>query len=65
MKRKLFDELLQSVKEAAAIERGKLKPSRAIKIKSTSGLLRRPSGAKDLAAARQFANEFDKKEWQS
>jgi hypothetical protein len=65
MKRKLFDELLQSAKEAIAIERGNAKPSRAFKIKSASGLSLCPSGAKDdLAAIRQFANDFDKKEWQ-
>jgi hypothetical protein len=29
MKKKLFGELLQSAKEATAIERGKAKPSRA------------------------------------
>ena len=28
MRKKLFDELLESVKQATAIERGKLKPSR-------------------------------------
>ncbi len=28
MRKKLFDELLESVKQAAAIERGQLKPSR-------------------------------------
>jgi putative transcriptional regulator len=28
MKKKLFDELLESVKQAAAIERGEIKPSR-------------------------------------
>ena len=34
MKKELFDELLQSVKEAAAIEDGKMKPSRQFKVKS-------------------------------
>lgn len=34
MKKELFDELLQSVKEAAAIEGGKMKPSRQFKVKS-------------------------------
>ena len=33
MKKELFDELLQSVKEAAAIERGKMKPSRRFEVK--------------------------------
>jgi len=64
MKRKLFGELLQSAKEATAIERGKVKPSRAFKIKSTGGLLRLSGTKDDLAAVREFANEFDKKEWQ-
>jgi putative transcriptional regulator len=34
MKKKLFDELLQSVQEAVAIERGALAPSRRFKINS-------------------------------
>jgi putative transcriptional regulator len=34
VKKELFDELLQSVKEAAAIEGGKMKPSRQFKMKT-------------------------------
>jgi putative transcriptional regulator len=40
MKKELFDELLQSVKEAAAIERGKLKPSRRFEIKTANDVAR-------------------------
>jgi putative transcriptional regulator len=40
MKKELFDELLQSVKEAAAIERGKLKPSRSFEIKTANDVAR-------------------------
>lgn len=40
MKKELFDELLQSVKEAAAIERGKAKPSRAFKVKTGNDVVR-------------------------
>jgi putative transcriptional regulator len=36
MKKKLFAELLQSVQEAVAIEKGKLRPSRQFRIKSSS-----------------------------
>jgi len=34
MKKELFDELLQSVNEAAAIERGALKPSRTFEVRT-------------------------------
>ena len=34
MKKELFQELRQSVKEAAAIERGALKPSRQFEVKT-------------------------------
>jgi hypothetical protein len=37
MKKELFAELLHSVKEAAAIERGKLPPSRQFEIAVTTG----------------------------
>jgi putative transcriptional regulator len=40
MKKELFEELLQSVNEAAAIERGKLKPSRSFKIKTANDVAR-------------------------
>jgi putative transcriptional regulator len=36
MRKELFEELLQSVKEAVAIEKGKLRPSRKFKVKSSS-----------------------------
>jgi hypothetical protein len=35
MKKRLFNTLLQSVTEAAAIERGESKPSRAFEVKSS------------------------------
>jgi putative transcriptional regulator len=34
MKKELFDELLQSVREAAAIERGTMKPSRTFEVRA-------------------------------
>jgi len=40
MKKELFDELLQSVKEAAAIERGNAKPSRTFKVKTGNDVAR-------------------------
>jgi len=40
MKKELFDELLQSVKEAAAIERGKAKPSRTFEVKTANDVVR-------------------------
>jgi putative transcriptional regulator len=40
MKKELFDELLQSVKEAAAIERGKAKPSRTFEVKTANDVAR-------------------------
>ncbi len=40
MKKELFDELLQSVKEATAIERGKAKPSRTFKMESGNDVAR-------------------------
>jgi putative transcriptional regulator len=40
MKKKLFDELLQSVKEAAAIERGTRKPSRTFEIRTAGDVLK-------------------------
>jgi putative transcriptional regulator len=40
MKKELFDELLQSVNEAAAIERGKAKPSRRFEIKTANDVAR-------------------------
>jgi putative transcriptional regulator len=40
MKKELFDELLQSVKEATAIERGKLKPSRTFEVKTANDVAR-------------------------
>lgn len=40
MKKELFDELLQSVKEATAIERGKAKPSRTFEVKTANDVVR-------------------------
>lgn len=40
MKKELFDELLQSVKEAAAIERGKAKPSRTFEVRTANDVVR-------------------------
>ena len=40
MKKELFDELLQSVKEAAAIEKGKAKPSRTLEVKTANDVVR-------------------------
>ena len=40
MKKELFDELLQSVKEAAAIERGRAKPSRTFEVKTGNDVVR-------------------------
>ncbi|MCW5557872.1 MAG: helix-turn-helix domain-containing protein [Verrucomicrobiae bacterium] len=40
MKRELFEELLQSVNEAAAIERGALKPSRQFEVETASDIVR-------------------------
>ncbi len=39
MKKELFDELLQSVKEAVAIERGKAKPSRTFEVKTANDVV--------------------------
>lgn len=40
MKKELFEELLQSVKEAAAIERGERKPSRTFEVKTANDVTR-------------------------
>jgi len=40
MKKELFDELLQSVKEAAAIERGELEPSRTFEVRTANDVIR-------------------------
>ncbi len=40
MKKELFDELLQSVKEAAAVERGRAKPSRTFEVKTANDVAR-------------------------
>lgn len=40
MKKELFNELLQSVTEAAAIERGTAKPSRTFEVKTANDVLR-------------------------
>lgn len=40
MKKELFEELLQSVKEAAAIERGEMKPSRTFEVKTANDVTR-------------------------
>jgi putative transcriptional regulator len=38
MKKKLFEELLESVKQAVAIERGQMKPARSFKVKPKNGV---------------------------
>ena len=40
MKKELFNELLQSVEEAAAIERGTMKPSRTFEVKTANDVVR-------------------------
>jgi len=40
MRKKLFKELLQSVTEAAAIERGVAKPSRTFRVRSANDVVR-------------------------
>ena len=40
MKKELFNELLQSVNEAAAIERGECKPARTFEVKSANDVVR-------------------------
>lgn len=40
MKKELFNELLQSVNEAAAIERGETKPSRKFEVKAANDVVR-------------------------
>jgi putative transcriptional regulator len=40
MKKQLLDELLQSVTEAAAIERGELKPSRTFELRTANEVVR-------------------------
>jgi putative transcriptional regulator len=40
MKKKLFEELLHSVNEAVAIERGAVKPSRQFEVKTTNDVVR-------------------------
>jgi putative transcriptional regulator len=40
MNKELFDELLLSVKEAAAIERGDLKPSRTFEVRTANDVVR-------------------------
>ncbi len=40
MKKEHFDELLQSVKEATAIERGQAKPSRIFQVKTANDVVR-------------------------
>ena len=40
MKKELFDELLQSVNEAAAIERGAARPARTFEIKTANDVVR-------------------------
>ena len=40
MKKELFEELLQSVKEATAIEHGKIKPSRTFEMKTGNDVVR-------------------------
>ena len=40
MKKELFEELLKSVQEAAAIERGEMKPSRISEVETASDVIR-------------------------
>ena len=40
MKKELFSELLQSVEEAVAIERGQLKPSRTFEVRTANDVVR-------------------------
>jgi putative transcriptional regulator len=40
MKKELFNELLQSVKDAVAIERGKMKSSRTFQVKTANDVVR-------------------------
>jgi len=40
MRKKLFDELLQSVKQATAIERGEMKPSRVFVVNKKNEVVR-------------------------
>lgn len=40
MKKELFNELLQSVQEAAAIERGTMKPARRFEVKTANDVVR-------------------------
>jgi putative transcriptional regulator len=40
MKKELFNELLQSVKESVAIDRGRLKPSRVFEVKTANDVVR-------------------------
>ena len=40
MKKELFEELLQSVKEATAIERGDARPSRKFEVKTANDVIR-------------------------
>jgi putative transcriptional regulator len=40
MRKELFDELLESVKQAAAIERGQMKPSRVFVVKGKNEVAR-------------------------
>ena len=43
MKKELFEELLESVKQAKAIERGELKPSRTFKLDPQNDIVMRES----------------------
>jgi putative transcriptional regulator len=40
MKKELFDELLESVKQAKAIERGELKPARMFRLKAKNDIVK-------------------------
>lgn len=40
MKKELFEELLESVKQAKAIEKGEIKPGRVFRVSSQSAVLR-------------------------
>ena len=40
MKKKLFEELLESVKQAKAIEKGELKASRVVKVTAKTDIVR-------------------------
>ncbi len=58
MKTKLFNELLQSVKEAVAIERGEMKPSRVFKVRTPNAKTQRTlKASKTGKSLKRFASK--------